>query len=63
MKKMRQSTFSLLMSVIWGLNLVGWTANLVKHGPEWTSVIMIICSGIICVCQVPSYFSYRKEGR
>lgn len=51
------------MAVIWGLNLVGWTANLVKHGPEWTSVIMIICSGIICVCQVPSYFSYRKEGR
>ena len=63
MKKMKQSTFNLLMAVIWGLNLVAWTAGLVKHGPEWTNIILIVCSGIICVLQVSTYFSNRKEGK
>lgn len=63
MKKMKQSTFNLLMAAVWGLNLVGSIANLVKHGPEWMNVVLIICSGIICVFSVPTYFSNRKKER
>ena len=63
MKKMKQSTFNLLVAVIWGLNLVAWIANLVKFGPELTNIVLIICSSIICILQMSTYFSNRKEGK
>lgn len=61
MKKMKQSTFNLLMIAIWGLNLAAWTVNLAMDGPSGLNITLIICSAAICVLQITQYVGNRKQ--
>lgn len=61
MKKMKRSTFNILMIVIWGLNLAAWAVNLATDGPSGLNITLVICSGLICVFQMIQYFDNRKK--
>ena len=67
MKKMKQSTYYLLLSVIWGLSVAAWAAYVGKNTAsgivDCLPVVVGILSCVNVVLYARLYFRNRKKER